>query len=461
MNNNYINLFRFFFVCVDLIVLNAVYYLVMVSTDRVPPNAEYRYVVLYFASNMLWLVAAYCTGLYINNSNPSSRRFIQRSTKSLIWFYVLIMMFVFIYHYSFSRLFILISLSGFGVLLLISRMLFLGASYYFNKASRVTKRVVIVGYNEVAKKLAYSFATHNRNLSVEGYFEDLDLVNELSSLPIIGNVDECVSYAVDNQISEIFSTISPEKNNSLYELAQIAEKALIRFKFVPDFKFYVNRNTHIEYLNDFPILSLRPEPLEEITNRIKKRVFDTIFSFFVILFVLSWLLPLMAILIKLNSRGPVFFVQWRSGKNNKQFRCYKLRTLSVNGDANIKQVTRDDRRITSLGRFLRKANLDELPQFFNVFFGSMSVVGPRPHMLRHTESYSKLLQEYMVRHFVKPGVTGWAQVNGYRGEIKKEGQLHKRIEYDIWYMEHWSLWLDLRVICLTIYRTFKGDKNAY
>jgi putative colanic acid biosynthesis UDP-glucose lipid carrier transferase len=193
----------------------------------------------------------------------------------------------------------------------------------------------------------------------------------------------------------------------------------------------------------------------------KKRFFDIVFSLFIIVFILSWLMPILAILIKLNSKGPIFFVQWRSGKGNKKFRCFKIRTLTVNEDAHIRQVSRNDSRLTPLGKFLRKANLDELPQFLNVLLGEMSIVGPRPHMLRHTENYSKLLEEYMIRHFIKPGVTGWAQVNGFRGEIKQQEQLRKRIEHDIWYMEHWSLWLDLRVIFLTLYRTFKGDKNAF
>lgn len=461
MNSSYINLFRFFFVCVDLFALNLVYFVLLNIFGRIPENAEHRYVVLFFASNMIWLFASYCTTLYISNSNMNSKRFAKRTANTLVLFYVLIMIFIFLYHYSFSRLFILISLSGFAFLLLLMRVLFFWASYYLNRANRITKKVVIVGYNDVAKKLAFSFTMQNRNLLVEGYFEDPNLVSELSLLPIIGNVEECVAYAVDNHISEIFSTISPEKNKDLYVLAQKAEKSLIRFKFVPDFKFYVNRDTHIEYLNDFPVLSLRNEPLEDFSNRLKKRIFDVLFSIFVIVFVLSWLIPVLAILIKLNSRGPVFFVQWRSGKNNKRFRCFKLRTMAVNENANSVQMTKGDTRVTSLGSFLRKANLDELPQFVNVLYGSMSVVGPRPHMLRHTESYSKLLEEYMVRHFVKPGVTGWAQVNGFRGEIKKEEHLRKRIEHDIWYMEHWSIWMDLRIMWLTVYRTLQGDKNAY
>jgi len=461
MNSRYINLFRFFFVCVDLLALNAVHFILVVKLDRIPGTAEYRYMLLFLVSNMLWLICAYGTGLYIVNGNPGFELYAKRTVKSLILFFISMLAFIFIYHYPFSRLFISLSFVGFASILLLNRALIFGASFYMNRLSKITKRIVIVGYNEVARKLAYSFSSQNRNLLVEGYFEDKDMVDELSLLPIIGNVNECISYAVNNHIAEIYSTISPETNTSIYEMARAAEKSLIRFKFVPDFKLYVNRNIHLEYMDELPILSLRPEPLEDVGNSIKKRVFDIIFSLFVIVFILSWLTPILALIIWLDSKGPVFFTQWRSGKDNKQFRCFKFRTLSVNDDANTRQVTRNDARITSVGKFLRKTNLDELPQFFNVLLGDMSVVGPRPHMLRHTENFSKLLEEYMIRHFVKPGVSGWAQVNGCRGEIKKKDQLRDRIEYDIWYMEHWSLWLDIRIILLTVYCTIKGDKNAY
>ncbi len=461
MNNRYINLFRFFFVCVDLFTLNIINFLLMISLDRVPGNSQQKYMVLFFVANMFWLVSGYSTALYIDSNNPSPERFAKRTVKSLIVFYIAMVAFIFVYHYSFSRLFILLSFCGFGLALLATRALLLVTTFYLSKVSKPSKRVVIVGYNGIARELVSSFFMQNGNISVEGYFEDRESVDELSLLPIIGNINECIPYAVNNHINEIYSTISPEKDRSIYEMARLAEKSLIRFKFVPDFKLYVNRNTHLEYLDRVPILSLRPEPLEDVTNSIKKRLFDVVFSLLVMVFLLSWLVPVLAILIKLNSRGPVFFVQWRSGKNNEKFKCYKFRTLSVNPDAHLKQVTRNDSRITPLGRFLRKTNLDEFPQFFNVLKGDMSVVGPRPHMLLHTETFSKIMEEYMVRHFVKPGVTGWAQVNGFRGEIKEEEQLRKRIQHDIGYMENWSLWLDMKIMWLTIFKTFKGDSNAY
>lgn len=460
MNSRYRSLFRFFFVCVDLIALNLVQLLALSSIHRIPESAGPQYMKLFICANILWLISAYFTGLYIEQGSPDYGRFAKQTIKCLVAFFLAMVVFIFFYHFQFSRFFILVSFLGFGSMILTIRLLLLGISYA-NRVGKTGKRIVILGYNDVAVRLAHSFSTQGNISTVEGYFEDREMVTELSLLPIIGNINECLAYAIDNNINEIYSTISPERNAYIYEMAHRAERSLIRFKFVPDFKLYVNRNTHMEYIDHFPILSLRPEPLEDITNSVKKRLFDIVVSLFVIVFLLSWLVPLLAILIKLNSPGPVFFVQWRSGKGNKKFLCYKFRTLAVNADAHLRQVTKDDSRLTRLGRFLRKTNLDEFPQFLNVLKGDMSVVGPRPHMLLHTETFSKIMEEYMVRHFVKPGVTGWAQVNGFRGEIKEEEQLRKRIEHDIGYMENWSLWLDIKIILLTILKTFKGDSSAY
>lgn len=461
MNSRYTNLFRFFFVCIDLIALNLIHVVLMVTFHRIPQSGERAYGLLFLIGNIVWLMAGYSVNLYIEDSQPGVYRFTKRTVKAFVLFAIFILIFAFVYHYPYSRLFILISFISFFFFLIATRIIMIGASSYMQKVNKHARRIVIIGYNEVAKKLVQVFGIIHRDFLVDGYFENVDQIHELSTLPIIGNIDDCVEYAVNNDIHEIYSTISPEKNECIYEMARLAEKSLIRFKFVPDFRLYVNRVTHIEYVDNFPILSLRPEPLEDLGNGIKKRIIDITFSLLVIVFLLSWLIPILAILIKLNSRGPIFFTQMRSGKNNKQFTCFKLRTLNVNNEANTKQVTENDTRITKLGHILRKTNLDELPQFINVLFGHMSIVGPRPHMLKHTKVFSKIMEEYMIRHFLKPGITGWAQVNGYRGEIKEDDQLRSRIEHDIWYMENWSLWLDAKIIWLTIYSTLRGDKNAY
>ncbi len=461
MNNRQTNPFRFIFGLIDVLSLNLVHLILLYLVNSLPEGNQYAYVLLFFATNMSWIICSYLTALYINDDQLDVESFAKRSVQTFLLFLISLLLFIFLYDYSYSRLYVMLGLGTFGLVLLISRTILILSVNYINNKERYIRKVVVLGYNDISKKLVDYFSSKNRSVSVEGVFEDYNQITELSVLPILGMQNECVPFAINNQITEIYCTISPEKYSHIYEVAQFAEKNLIRFKFVPDFRMFVNRKIHIDFLRDIPVLSFRSEPLEDIGCRTKKRLFDIIFSFLVTILLLSWLVPLIALLIKLDSRGPVFFVQKRSGKNNKSFSCIKFRSLMVNGNADKQQVTRNDDRFTRLGKFLRKSNLDELPQFFNVLQGNMSVVGPRPHMLKHTQDYSRILNQYMIRHFVKPGVTGWAQVHGYRGEIKEEKQLRKRIEYDIWYLENWSLWLDMRIVFLTVYTTFKGDKNAY
>ena len=205
---------------------------------------------------------------------------------------------------------------------------------------------------------------------------------------------------------------------------------------------------------------LRKEPLEKIGNRLLKKLFDILFSLFVILFVFTWFFPILILMVKLSSKGPAFFRQKRSGEKNISFTCLKFRTMRVNKLSDELQAKKGDPRITKLGAFMRKTNLDELPQFLNVLVGQMSVVGPRPHMLKHTEQYSELINNYLTRHFVKPGITGWAQVKGYRGETKELIDMQKRVEYDIWYIENWKFLLDIKIIWMTVKNMLRGEKNA-
>jgi Undecaprenyl-phosphate glucose phosphotransferase len=236
---------------------------------------------------------------------------------------------------------------------------------------------------------------------------------------------------------------------------------MIRFKVVPDFRGFIFKRVNIDFFNDVPVITLREEPLTDFINRFTKRVFDLIFSLLTIVFVLSWLYPIIAVLIKLSSKGPVLFKQSRSGVSNEEFLCYKFRSMTMSDEADTKQATKGDVRITKIGAFLRKSSLDEFPQFFNVFMGDMSIVGPRPHMLKHTEEYSALIQKYMVRQLVKPGITGAAQVKGYRGETKELEDMEGRVRLDVWYIENWSLSLDINIIFHTVWNAFKGDEKAY
>lgn len=275
------------------------------------------------------------------------------------------------------------------------------------------------------------------------------------------SLEACFNFIAKESIDEIYCSISELSNSQIHKIIDFADNNLKILKFLPDNKDIHSKKLKYEYYDYIPILSLRNIPLEDSINQFVKRSFDILFSSLVIVFLLSWLTPIIAILIKLESRGPVFFKQSRNGFNYKEFDCYKFRSMMPNKDAHLYQATKGDRRVTKVGRFIRKTSIDELPQFFNVLFGDMSVVGPRPHMVSHTYMYAKRIDKFMVRHFVKPGITGLAQITGYRGEVETDKDIIGRVKYDIFYIENWSLLLDLKIIFKTFLNAIKGEEKAY
>jgi len=274
-------------------------------------------------------------------------------------------------------------------------------------------------------------------------------------------LEESFKYVIEENIDEIYCSMAALTQKQINKIVDFADNNLRVLKFLPDTKDIYAKQLKIDYYGYLPILSLRQIPIEEPFNQFIKRVFDIIFSLLVIVFILSWLTPILAILIKLESKGPVFFKQPRNGINFKEFNCYKYRSMLSSGTSHRLHTKKNDKRITKLGRFLRKTSIDELPQFFNVLKGEMSVVGPRPHMTYHTEMFAEKVDKFMVRHFVKPGITGLAQVSGYRGEIQTEKDIINRVKYDIFYLENWSIFLDIKIIFMTLATAFSGDKKAY
>ncbi|WP_255349986.1 undecaprenyl-phosphate glucose phosphotransferase [Mangrovimonas sp. ST2L15] len=275
------------------------------------------------------------------------------------------------------------------------------------------------------------------------------------------DLESCFRLMNEERIDEIYCSISELSNNQILRVIDYADNNLKILKFLPDNKDIYSKKLRYEYYDYIPILSLRNIPIEEPVNKFLKRAFDILFASFVIVFILSWLTPIIAILIKLESRGPVFFKQSRNGFNYTEFDCYKFRSMTPNDDAHLYQATRGDNRVTKVGKFIRKTSIDELPQFFNVLFGDMSVVGPRPHMVSHTNIYAKKIDKFMVRHFVKPGITGLAQISGFRGEVETDKDIIGRVRYDIFYIENWSVLLDLKIIVKTFISAVKGDEKAY
>jgi putative colanic acid biosynthesis UDP-glucose lipid carrier transferase len=275
------------------------------------------------------------------------------------------------------------------------------------------------------------------------------------------SLESCFNFIIRESIDEIYCSISELTNSQVHKIIDFADNNLKILKFLPDNKDIHSKKLKYEYYDYIPILSLRNIPLEDSVNQFVKRSFDILFSSLVIIFILSWLTPLITILIKLESKGPVFFKQSRNGFNYKEFDCYKFRSMMPNKDAHLYQATRGDQRVTKVGKFIRKTSIDELPQFFNVLFGDMSVVGPRPHMVSHTNMYAKKIDKFMVRHFVKPGITGLAQISGFRGEVETDKDIIGRVKYDIFYIESWSLLLDLKIILKTFINAVKGEEKAY
>ena len=285
--------------------------------------------------------------------------------------------------------------------------------------------------------------------------------NEKHDPQVLGSSNDLSNLIDEHQIHMVFVTFTFfDESFKGKEYLRICNKKGIRIRFIPENVRSKNHHFDMASLANLTMLNPQEIPLDNSDARLLKRMFDIVFSSLVIIFLLSWLFPIIALLIKLTSKGPVLFVQKRTCINNKIFDCYKFRSMKVNDLADTKQATDNDSRITQLGNFLRKSNIDELPQFINVLLGHMSISGPRPHMLKHTSLYSELIDLYQVRHYVKPGITGWAQVNGYRGETDELWKMEKRVEYDMKYLENWTFWWDLRIVTLTVLSK-SAHQNAY
>lgn len=324
---------------------------------------------------------------------------------------------------------------------------------YRERVKGSLRHVVVVGKNKKTAQLIQVFEDREEY----GY----EFKKQFCPQEETFNIQDCFDFIIQNKIDEIYCSVSELRNSEIMEFINFSDNNLKTLKFIPDNKNIFAKKLKFEYYDYIPVLSLRDIPLDDSINAFLKRSFDIVFSIVIIIGLLSWLTPLLAILITLESKGPVFFRQTRNGIDNREFYCYKFRSMAPNQNADDVQATKNDMRITKIGRFIRKTSIDELPQFYNVLFGTMSVVGPRPHMVKHTNEYATSVDKYMVRHFVKPGITGLAQVRGYRGEIENDTDIQNRIKFDIFYIENWSLFLDIKIMVQTIINAVRGEAKAY
>jgi putative colanic acid biosynthesis UDP-glucose lipid carrier transferase len=430
----------------DLLIINL---LVLVCMRSAMSNFGYHTIV-----SLFWLIISYYSGFYEVYRYTKGIEIFGKLIKQI--FFTSLITFAYVgYKYKYVTtqevgFYILSSLLLVGflkytILILLKKYrLIYGGNY---------RKVVIVGNGKSVDELKHFFTKN------PGFGYNLEYIFDLKKNKKI-ELQNLKEFIIEHKIDEVYASLNTLSNNEINDLIHFTDNGLKTIKFLPDNKSTLYRNLAIQYYGIIPIIVLRKIPLEiDINNRIK-RSFDIIFSLLVIFFILSWLTVILGLLIKFESRGPIFFKQNRPGFKQKDFLCYKFRSMMINKTTE-KEATRNDPRVTKIGKFIRKTSLDELPQFFNVLIGDMSVVGPRPHLWSQNRAYGNKVKKYMIRHHVSPGVTGLAQVRGFRGEIETDEDMINRIKYDVFYIENWSIWMDIKIIIQTVINIFKGEEKAY
>ncbi|RTZ02061.1 exopolysaccharide biosynthesis polyprenyl glycosylphosphotransferase [Flavobacterium bomense] len=355
----------------------------------------------------------------------------------------------------------LFQLSFLLVYILLSRIMLTFILAQIKKWGSKPYTVAIWGFNKTSIELASKLETNSCFIDFKGIMNENSSEDFMSKEAFNFALTSAIQSASANQISELYIVVQPNFISDLNYYFELGDKQNLRLKFVPDFSTITKDHFSAGNLDHFHVIKPRNEPLQNAYNRLVKRIFDLVFSVLVIVFVLSWLYPILAFLIKRQSPGPVLFKQLRTGEKNEAFWCYKFRSMQTTGFDASQQARKGDARVTPIGKFIRRTSLDEMPQFFNVLLGNMSVVGPRPHMLQHTMDYNEQINNFMVRHFIKPGITGLAQISGLRGETKKVSDMKRRVNADIDYLQHWSLVKDLKICFLTVIVSLKGDEKAF
>lgn len=443
-------LIRPIIILVDLIIINGTVFFV---SDNQYLNVSFLTYV-----NTLWLIISYYTQFY----NVYRYTHITKLISLLVsQFFVFSLAYL-----SFFTLFkegVIVNNQILIYSLILSFVLFFKFFYFFllkkyRSDGRNYRNSVLFGEANVARSIEKLF--HEKKdfgYRFFGFFSD----NPIKSKKYLGEINTGFDYILKNKIDEIYCDPSRIRKAQFDEIRNFADIHNLELRIIPENKAIYSKNFIIEYLGTTPILKPKPLPFEKIETHIFKRIFDIGFSLLVCLFILSWILPLLWVVIRIDSKGSLFFKQKRDGLNGKQFVCYKLRSMKDNTDADIVSAAKNDKRITRVGFFLRKTSLDELPQFLNVLKGDMSIVGPRPHINIQTKKYINQVENYLIRHSVKPGITGLAQISGYRGEVIKKSDIDNRVKLDIFYIENWSFFLDIKIIIFTFFKFFKNDEKAY
>jgi Undecaprenyl-phosphate glucose phosphotransferase len=442
---------KFFNIAGDVLLLNSAYIIAFYYKfgEFHPPFLS---MLLYI--NIVWWLVSSITKPY-KLARTSKLHQVLRASYTVLVFHVLLVFAYYVFEQSqrYSRELLLVMYSILFISFFIWKIAFIIFLRWLRKKGYNYRNIILVSNSDNPTQIQTYIDAHPE----DGY--RVKKIFEPKNYNGTEFHEEIKDYCNNNQVHEIFYTMSSIHHNSLVDLMNFMEEKFIKMRLIADFRSIMFRTLELEHFDLIPILKVVSTPLDAWHNQIIKRVFDFFFSLVVILFILTWLFPILFILIKLDSKGPIFFKQKRTGRDNKSFWCYKLRTMYVNDHSDTVQATKNDKRITKIGNFLRDSSLDELPQFFNVIKGEMSVVGPRPHMLKHTQDFAEELETFMVRHKIKPGITGLAQTKGYRGETEDFEKRKNRVKMDLFYIKNWSFSFDLAIIVNTVLDIFRGSND--
>ena len=450
MRSRYSFLIRPINLIIDLLVINGILHFI---GDRDYVNLNF---LIYI--NVVWILISYYTSYYKLYRSTGGLKVLNLIFGQFFIFILSFFAFFSLFKEGFvvNRQFFTLSLI-LGSLFL-AKFSFFYALKFYRGLGKNFRKIIIIGSDKTALKLN-KFLSSNGDLGYKslGFFSDKSFESE----EYLGKISESYQYILDNEIHEVYCSFSSIDRGIIKDIIWFTKSNQRTIKLIPEAKEIFSKNLQIEYYDTIPILRVKELPFELAEVRFIKRIFDIVFSSLIMILLLSWLYPIIWILIKLESKGPAIFKQQREGHNGKKFDCFKFRSMKINEEANQKQATKNDDRITKIGRFIRKTSIDELPQFLNVLKGDMSVVGPRPHMTEQSQGFENKIDNYIKRNAVKPGITGLAQISGYRGEIQKKSDIENRIRLDVFYIEKWSFLLDMKIIFMTVLNVFKGEEKAY
>jgi Undecaprenyl-phosphate glucose phosphotransferase len=458
----------FFRLLSDLLLLNIVFITsaVIAQSWEILFDRNYMFFLL-IGLNLLWIISSNSISFYddfYSRNFPIQFVNILKSTATQV---VVAIVFIFLAKEDlFTRYFIIYYALFLIAAICFRVILFRKGLKALRKRGKNIRNLLVIGDENISENIK-SMVGGNPDFG----YNFVGSISSQDSIIEIGKTNEKIhkleKLLLSEKVEEVVIALAADSSHLLDKIIKICNRRAVKTHIIPDYFHYISNRFQLSTFGDFPIITLRREPLDEVQKRILKRSFDIIFSLAVIIFILSWLYPIIFILSKLTSPGPVFFIQDRIGTKNEKFNCYKFRTMKIEDESEnsvVKPVVENDPRVTRIGKFLRKSNLDELPQFLNVLKGDMSAIGPRPHAIPYDKKYGKVVDEIRLRHNVKPGITGWAQVHGLRGDVVDEEEnwkrTTKRIQYDLWYIENWTFTLDIQIILITIWQMIRGKTRA-